>query len=91
MIPVLAGWMACQPTVADSAVDTEVVDTDVDTDTDTDPDTEIPDGLNGSKPAENLPAPEFAATNRDGTPRARPDLIGHPTVVWFYPAAMTSG
>ena len=50
-----------------------------------------PDELNGTVPDEVLPAPEFAATNRDGGARAREDLMGHPTVMWFYPAAATAG
>ncbi len=49
------------------------------------------DALNGSVPDETLAAPEFAASNRDGSPRDRDDLIGQPTVLWFYPKAATSG
>ncbi|MFK7930694.1 MAG: hypothetical protein AB8H79_21090 [Myxococcota bacterium] len=29
--------------------------------------------------------------NLDGTPRSRDDLMGHPTVVWFFPFAGTPG
>ena len=47
--------------------------------------------LNGTVPDGVLPAPEFVATNRDGSGRDREDLLGHPTVMWFYPAAATSG
>lgn len=50
-----------------------------------------PDELNGSVPDSPLAAPEFVATNRDGAGRAREDLLGHPTVMWFYPAAATAG
>lgn len=50
-----------------------------------------PDELNGSVPDEPLAAPEFVATNRDGGARSREDLLGHPTVMWFYPAAATAG
>jgi len=50
-----------------------------------------PDLLNGTVPDSVLPAPEFVATNRDGAGRDREDLLGHPTVMWFYPAAATSG
>ncbi len=50
-----------------------------------------PDRLNGSVPDEALAAPEFAATNRDASGRDREDLLGHPTVIWFYPAAATAG
>lgn len=48
-------------------------------------------GLVGSAPAKAIPAPEFVATNRDGSGRSREDLLGHPTVIWFYPAASTAG
>ena len=50
-----------------------------------------PDTLNGSVPDKALPAPEFVAINRDGAARDREDLLGHPTVMWFYPAANTAG
>lgn len=75
------------------AANVDGVDTEVGEDTDVaDPDVEpLPDDLNGTAPAVNLTAPEFMATNRDGSTRSRPDLIGHPTVIWFYPAAMTGG
>ena len=53
--------------------------------------TQVPDGTHGSVPSEFLEAPEFVATNRDGTSRGRDDLVGDPTVMWFYPAAGTSG
>jgi hypothetical protein len=47
--------------------------------------------LYGERPAAPVALPEFVATNRDGTPRGRADLLGGPTVVWFYPAAGTYG
>ena len=47
--------------------------------------------LNGDWPDEAIPAPEFTVTNRDGNSRTREDLLGHPTVMWFYPAAASSG
>ena len=46
---------------------------------------------NGTPPSSPVSAPEFAATNRDGGARDREDLLGHPTVMWFYPAAGTYG
>ncbi len=49
------------------------------------------DGLFGTVPVSPLPPPEFRATADDGTPRSRDDLLGHPTVLWFYPAAATGG
>lgn len=64
------------------------LDPDLDGDADSDVDA---DELHGTLPDEALAAPEFAARNRDGTARGRPDLLGHPTVTWYYPIAGTSG
>jgi hypothetical protein len=50
-----------------------------------------PPSFHGTRPDEALPAPDFAATNRDGAARDREDLLGGPTVMWFYPAATTAG
>ena len=50
-----------------------------------------PADLVGEPPATPIPAPDFAATNLDGAARDREDLLGHPTVMWFYPAAGTAG
>jgi hypothetical protein len=61
----------------------------IDTDGPGPPDTD--DFLYGTAPAIALAAPEFTVTNRDGTPRTRADLLGHPTVMWFYPAAFSGG
>lgn len=47
--------------------------------------------LYGTYPPYPLPPAEFAARNRDGTPRSQVDLIGHPTVMWFFPLAGTPG
>ena len=52
---------------------------------------EIPDETYGQTPATSLPAPEFSATNYDGTSRGIDDLTDGPTVVWFFPAAGTYG
>ena len=73
----------------DTAVETDT-DTDTDADTDTDTDTDL-SGLNGTEPAAPVSAPDFNATNYDGTPRSKPDLIGHPTVLWFFPFADSPG
>lgn len=48
-------------------------------------------GLFGTTPGDARPAPTFRATADDGTPRGRDDLLGHNTVMWFYPAAATGG
>lgn len=50
-----------------------------------------PPSFHGTRPDEALPAPDFTATNRDGAARDREDLLGGPTVMWFYPAATTAG
>lgn len=47
--------------------------------------------LNGTAPASPKPAPEFTVLNRDGATRTKANLIGRPTVMWFYPAAFTGG
>ena len=47
--------------------------------------------LNGSLVEDSVPAPDFLAFNHDGTERTQTDLIGKPTVIWFYPAANTPG
>lgn len=52
----------------------------------------LPTGLNGTLPAQNLPVPSFTQVlAMDGTARSSADLQGAPTVMWFYPAAMTGG
>src|SRR5688500_2314692 len=85
---------AADTTGGDADADTDAdgdsdADTDADTDADGDTDTDLPDGLNGDVPEVRLAAPEFEATNRDGSARGHADLVGHPTVIWFYPAAGT--
>ena len=50
-----------------------------------------PDGPHGEVPAAGIVAPAFAAVSHTGAPRSRADLLGHPTVVWFFPAAGTPG
>lgn len=48
-----------------------------------------PEDFNGEWIEDGIEAPQFNATNRDGGARDRDDLIGHPSVLWFYPAAFT--
>ena len=69
-------------------------DTDSETDTSDTSDTTLPDtdtGLYGTFPDAPLSLPEFTATNSDGAARTREDVLGHPTVMWFFPAAGTYG
>lgn len=47
--------------------------------------------LHGTLPAEQLSLPVFTATNMDGSVRTEDDLLGHVTLMWFYPAAATGG
>jgi hypothetical protein len=48
-------------------------------------------GVVGTAPATPVVIPDFAAVNQDGAPRGKPDLLGHPSVVWYFPAAGTPG
>ena len=70
--------------------ETETTDTETEA-TDTETETELPEGLSGTVPDSSLPAPEFQATSNDGSSRGPEDLIGQPTVVWFFPLAGTYG
>lgn len=96
---------ACSPDKGDGETGSagETADTsntgdssDTDTDTDTDSgghesgDTALA-SLHGTAPQVAVTMPDFSATNRDGTARGPADLTGHPTALWFYPAAFTSG
>lgn len=45
----------------------------------------------GTIPAEQLALPDFKALNHNGESRGKDDLIGHPTVLWFYPRSGTPG
>ena len=47
--------------------------------------------LYGSRPDTAIPLSDFHAVALDGSPRDSSSLLGHPTVVWFYPAAGTYG
>jgi peroxiredoxin len=47
--------------------------------------------IHGTIPTETIPLPEFIAHNHDGAERTAADLVGHPTVIWFYPVANTAG
>ncbi len=88
----LLALVACSPiAVGGNPSDTDA-DADADADADTDSDADLDTGaLHGTVPGEALPAPEFTARNRDGSDRHQADLLGHPTVMWYYPIAGTSG
>jgi hypothetical protein len=58
-------------------------------DTDTTP--VDPGGLHGEVPPAPLPPPTFTAVAMTGEDRTQADLLGAPTVMWFYPAAFTGG
>ncbi len=92
LVAALSFFTGCaEPTSKDSgpAADT-ASDTAADTATDTATDTAALD-LIGTPPDAALDAPEFDAQNRDGGARARADLVGQPTVMWFFPSADTPG
>ncbi len=49
-------------------------------------------GLHGVVPAVALPLPTFTEViAMDSTARTSANLVGQPSVVWFYPAAFTGG
>ena len=50
---------------------------------------ELLDNLNGTEPSTVLALPTFTATNHDGQTRNQNNLIGNPTVLWFFPFAGT--
>jgi hypothetical protein len=89
--------MACTAGDTGSTGDSGVGDSgtgDSGTTQDTEPPvTEITDtqDLYGTFPAVEAPLPEFAALNQLGEPRGPDDLVGHATVIWFYPLADTPG
>ncbi|MFZ5477490.1 MAG: hypothetical protein ACOZNI_12010 [Myxococcota bacterium] len=82
--------IACQPP-ADPAPDGAVADTTPTVTGDTATYEAPPDDLHGTVPDEAIAAPEFVATSQHGELRDRDALLGHPTVMWFYPAAGTAG
>ena len=47
--------------------------------------------LFGERPSSPLSVPSFMAQNYDGAQRGQADLIGQPTVVWFFPFEGTPG
>jgi hypothetical protein len=47
--------------------------------------------LNGVAPASRVALPEFVARNHLGESRGRADLLGAPTILWFFPASDTAG
>lgn len=88
-LPWLAGLLACTDP---SSVDSDPQDSPADTDTAADTGPYDTSGLNGEEVDPRLPAPSFdKVLASDGSARTQADLMGHPTVIWFYPAAGTYG
>jgi hypothetical protein len=94
-IPWLAGLLACSPT---SSVDSEPQDSPAETADTADSSAPVDTGpfdttgLNGDEVDPRLDAPLFEqVVASDGSARTQADLMGHPTVFWFYPAAGTYG
>ena len=52
---------------------------------------QIPSGTNGTEPASEIGPPTFTATNYDYASRSQQDLLGQPTVIWFFPFSATPG
>lgn len=94
---VLLGALACKGSVDDSDTDgdtnAETGDTNGDTNTETGDLFDSGDmaSLFGTPPTSDVTLPNFAATNRDGTERGPNDLRDVRTIMWFFPAANTSG
>jgi len=76
--------VGCSPPLAEDSSSTD--DTDTSPPIDTAP---LADRF-GTVPSSPVPAPEFSALNFDETSRTSADLMGHPTVIWFYPKAATA-
>ena len=70
----------------DSSVPTSV-DSGIDTSTELDDSQEY----FGTTPSSQLAVPDFTAQNYDEELRDKRNLIGQPTVLWFFPAAGTYG
>ncbi len=85
---VLLGALACKGPVDDTGGDT---DTDTDSDTGEIIDSGDVASLYGTLPSSVIALPDFTATNRDGTQRGPNDLRDVRTIMWFFPAATTSG
>jgi len=49
------------------------------------------EGLHGTPPSKEIPLPVFEARNTQNQPRLPKDLIGKPTILWFFPFAATPG
>jgi peroxiredoxin Q/BCP len=49
------------------------------------------EGLHGTPPSKEIPLPVFEARNTQNQPRLPTDLIGKPTILWFFPFAATPG
>jgi len=47
--------------------------------------------LHGERPTTPITTPDFQALDQHGQPRTKEALLGHLTVMWFYPAAATAG
>ena len=77
-----------QTTTTTTGTTTSTTDTSTTTTTTTTIDTTA---LYGTAPTQPVPAPEFLAYSHEGEPRTREDLMGHPTVIWFFPLADTPG
>ncbi len=79
-----------------TAGDDDTTAADDDTTGDDDDSTPADDDATGddddSTPSGSTPPPEFfGVVDQDGAPVSQADLLGSPTVLWFYPLAASSG
>lgn len=85
LVPLLAGPGGCRSACGPSGVCPDTADTaghSGDSPAETADTAPQPHGLPPESP---VPAPTFVATADDGTPRGREDLLGHRTLLWFFP------
>ncbi len=82
----LPPWVGCEPAVDDDAGDDDAGDDDAGDDDAGDDDAGDDDA------ACEVPPPTFGGVLDHTGAAVSPDaLLGHPTVMWFYPAASTGG
>lgn len=88
LLPVLAALGGCRAACGPSGVCADTADTageGGDSPADTGETADTAPRTHGLPPDAPLAAPTFVATADDGTARGRDDLLGHRTLLWFFP------
>ncbi len=90
-LPILALAFGCARS-ADPATPSDTTPVAVETAAPADSDTQVdPSQLYGTVPESPVALPEFQALNEHSELRDRSALLGHPTVMWFFPLSGTPG